>query len=169
MGRFRHGDLRTDVMRLMAEYAASPHEVRVDGLDRAVALIRDMPDDARQDLLGTLGELNPRLRAELEDRLFTFEHLIDLDYMEFVRLIDRVRTIERDLWPLALKSCSIGMRDKVFRNLPTIVHQEVEYRLETMGKRRISQVHAAQRRIVEIARTMTGEGVLNFGITEKLV
>ena len=57
----------------------------------------------------------------------------------------------------------------VYNNMSSGMRDEVEYRLETMGRRAVSQVHQAQQRIVLIAQEMTEEGILNFGSMETFV
>ena len=52
---------------------------------------------------------------------------------------------------------------------PATVREEVEYRLETMQRRRLSEVEEAQVKIVQIATQMADEGILVFGGTEPLV
>ena len=167
-GRRRRGP-HDDVRRMVEDALATPNEVSVHGFDLVVRLLRNMPAGSRNSLLDSLEERYPTLRRELDSRMFTFEDLLELDDYEFLRLIDGVRAVGRDLWPLSLKSCSIKMRDKVFKNMPAVMKDEVEYRIETMGRRRISQVHTAQRRIIQIAQELTEQGVLNFGTGEKLV
>ena len=169
MRRIRHQNPRNEISRLVEEYVASPNEVRAFGLDRAISLLRHMPAGSREGLLRTLGERDPRLRRELENRMFTFNDLLDLDDFEFRQIIDRVRSTDRDLWPLALRSCSILVKDRLLSNMSSGMRDEVEYRLDTMGRRAVSQVHQAQQRIVLIAQEMTEEGIVNFGSSEKLV
>ena len=165
MRRAHHDDVR----RLVEQALASPDEVRVHGFDRVLALLRNMPAGSRKALLDTLEERYPALRRELDSRLYTFEDLLELDDYEFLRLIDRVRAVNKDLWPLALRSCPVLVRDTVFKNMASAMREEVEYRIETMGRRPVSQVRGAQRRIIRIAQEMTEEGLLNFGTGEKLV
>ena len=143
--------------------------VNLHGEVGATDLLKQIPAASQVEVLTAIGETDAELRAEIEKGLVTFDDLDEIDDREFAQLINRVRATDRELWPLALKSCSETMRGKIFNNMTSTVREEVEYRLETMQRRRLSEVEEAQVNIVKVAMQMADEGVLVFGGTEPLV
>jgi flagellar motor switch protein FliG len=143
--------------------------VNLHGSLGATDLLKLIPPTSQQEVLAAIGETDSELRAEIEKGLVTFDDLATIEDRDFAQLINRVRGSDREVLPLALKSCSEVMRSKIFDNMTSTIREEVEYRLETMQRRRITEVEEAQLKIVQIAVQMSEEGVFPFGGTEELV
>ncbi len=143
--------------------------VNLHGELGATDLLKQIPAISQQEVLDAIGETDADLRSEIEKGLVTFDDLMEIDDREFAALITRVRNADREMWPLALKSCSEVMRGKIFNNMTSTVREEVEYQLETMQRRRLSEIEEAQVSVVQVALQMAEEGEVVFGGTEPLI
>jgi flagellar motor switch protein FliG len=147
----------------------SQNLVNLHGNEGATSLLRSIPATSQQKVLEAIGETNPQLRKNIERQLLTFEDLFEIDDREFSIVVGQVYTESRDLLPLALRSCSPRMKSKVYANITSSRREEIEYRLETMGRKRLSEVEGAQQRIVQIAKELSEAGRITFGTAEDLV
>jgi len=154
---------------LERQLTLSRNLVNLHGNEGATNLLRSIPADAQQKVLEAIGETDPQLRKNIEKQLITFEDLYEIDEREFSILIGQVYAENRDLLPLALRSCSPRMKSKVYSCITSSRREEIEYKLETMGRKRLSEVEAAQQRIVQIARELSEAGRITFGTAEDLV
>lgn len=154
---------------LERQLALSRNLVNLHGNEGATNLLRGVSPAMQQKILDAIGRTNSKLREEIEKRLITFEDLYEIDDREFSILLTQVYTENRELIPLALRSCSPRMKNKVYANVTSSRREEIEYRLETMGRKRVSEVEAAQQRIVQIAKELSERGRITFGTTEDLI
>jgi len=154
---------------LEKQLALSRNLVNLHGNQGATTLLRATPASVQDAVLAAIGETDPALRLSIERRLVTFEDLYDVDERDLGALLAQVYTENRDLLPLALKSCSPRMKAKVYGSITSSRREEIEYRLDTMGRKRLSEVEDAQQRIVQIAKTLAASGRITFGSAEDLV
>jgi len=135
----------------------SPTERPFDGRKATVGLLRKMSEDARQHLLEAVAETDAELGAQLNHEVYMFGDLVQLDERDMGRLTQRVFETDRELFALALRSCTPRLKIRMLLSLGSIARDQINYKLETMGRRRLSHVEAAQQQIVEIAKDLARE------------
>lgn len=87
--------------------------------------------------------------------MFVFDDIILLDDRSIQRLLKEVET--KDL-SLALKAAGDEVKKKIFSNVSERVATLIKEEMEFMGPTRLSDVEAAQGRIVEAVRRLEEEG-----------
>jgi flagellar motor switch protein FliG len=87
--------------------------------------------------------------------MFVFDDLILLDDRSVQRLLKEVET--KDL-SIALKAASDEVKNKIYSNVSERVSVMIKEEMEFMGPMRLSDVEAAQQRIVESIRRLEEEG-----------
>ena len=123
---------------------------------KAIAEILNLIDTtAEKNILQSLEAENADLAAEVKNMMFVFDDLMLLDDRSVQRLLKEVET--KDL-AIALKAASDEVKHKIFSNVSERVSVMIQEEMEFMGPIRLSDVEAAQGRIVEAVRRLEEEG-----------
>ncbi|MDZ4722896.1 MAG: flagellar motor switch protein FliG [candidate division Zixibacteria bacterium] len=131
-------------------------ELSVSGGAKAIAEILNLIDStAEKNILQSLEAEDAELAAEVKNMMFVFDDLILLDDRSIQRLLKEVET--KDL-SIALKATSEEVKTKLFANVSERVSVMIKEEMEFMGPTRLSDVEAAQGRIVEAVRRLEEEG-----------
>jgi len=131
-------------------------DIAASGGAKAIAEILNLIDTtAEKNILQSLEADDPDLAAEVKNMMFVFDDITLLDDRSIQRLLKEVET--KDL-SLALKAASEDVKKKIFKNVSERVSVMIEEEMEFMGPTRLSDVEAAQSRIVEAVRRLEEEG-----------
>ena len=131
-------------------------EMSASGGAKALAEILNLLDTtAEKNVLQSLEADDPDLAAEIKNMMFVFDDIILLDDRSVQRLLKEVET--KDL-SLALKAASDDVKSKIYANVSERVSSMIQEEMEFMGPTRLSDVEAAQSRIVESVRRLEEEG-----------
>jgi flagellar motor switch protein FliG len=142
---------------LESHFASSAmRDLSVSGGAKAIADILNLVEtSAEKNILQTLEAENSELAAEIKNMMFVFEDLTLLDDRSVQRLLKEVET--KDL-SIALKAASDEVKNKIYTNVSERVSVMIKEEMEFMGPMRLSDVEAAQQRIVETIRRLEEEG-----------
>jgi flagellar motor switch protein FliG len=136
--------------------AAASRDLSVSGGAKAIAEILNLIDTtAEKNILQSLEAEDADLAAEIKNMMFVFDDLILLDDRSIQRVLKEVET--KDL-SIALKAASEEVKNKIFSNVSERVAVMIREEMEFMGPTRLSDVEAAQGRIVEAVRRLEEEG-----------
>lgn len=131
-------------------------DLSVSGGAKAIADILNLVEtSAEKHILQTLEAENAELAAEIKNMMFVFDDLVLLDDRSVQRLLKEVET--KDL-SIALKAASDEVKNKIYTNVSERVSVMIKEEMEFMGPMRLSDVEAAQQRIVETIRRLEEEG-----------
>ncbi len=131
-------------------------EMSTSGGAKALAEILNLIDtSAEKNVLQSLEAGDADLAAEIKNMMFVFDDIVLLDDRSVQRLLKEVET--KDL-SLALKAASDEVKTKIFSNVSERVSVMIKEEMEFMGPTRLSDVEAAQTRIVEAVRRLEEEG-----------
>ncbi len=136
--------------------SAGTRDLSVSGGAKAIAEILNLIDTtAEKNILQSLEAEDAELAAEIKNMMFVFDDLILLDDRSIQRVLKEVET--KDL-SIALKATSDEVKNKIFSNVSERVAIMIREEMEFMGPTRLSDVEAAQGRIVETVRRLEEEG-----------
>ena len=136
--------------------ASSSSAMSASGGAKAIAEILNLIDtSAEKNILQSLEAEDPDLAAEVKNMMFVFDDITLLDDRSVQRLLKEVET--KDL-AIALKAASEDVKGKIFANVSERVAVMIREEMEFMGPTRLSDVEAAQGRIVEAVRRLEEEG-----------
>ncbi len=96
----------------------------------------------------------------IEEAMFIFDNLLELDDKNLGTLI---RNIDGDVLVRALKGVDEGMRGRFLACMSSRAADGVRDELESRGPMRLSEVHEAQKSIIQIARSLAKEGTIMMG------
>jgi flagellar motor switch protein FliG len=128
---------------------------------RAAAEILNLVDGATEEsVLAGVREADETLGQSIQDQMFVFDNLLEIDDRGIQMLL---RDVESDTLIVALKGADKEVRDKILGNMSRRAAEMLEEDLETRGPVRISEVEAAQKEILGVARRMSEQGQINIG------
>ena len=127
---------------------------------RSAAEILNFVDGANEQLvLKTVAENDENLSQQIQDQMFVFDNLIDVDDRSIQTLL---RDISTDTLVIALKGAEGDLLDKFVNNMSKRASEMLIEDLETKGPVRLSEVEAAQREILSAARRLEEQGELQL-------
>ena len=132
----------------------------VGGL-KAAANILNLTDASKQtEILGKIKEGDEKLAQQIEDLMFVFEDLVEVDDRGIQALL---REVSSDSLIIALKGASEGIKEKVFKNMSKRAGEMLRDDLEVRGPVKLSEVEGAQKEILGVARRLADSGELVLG------
>ena len=130
-----------------------------DGLAFAAALINELPTDDGDALLARVGERDATVAARVREAMFTFDDLIRIDARSLGPLM---RAVQGEAMVIALQTASEELREHFFGALSQRAAQTMREDLAASPPKRVAEVEAAQREIVEAAMRLAAEGTLTL-------
>jgi flagellar motor switch protein FliG len=132
----------------------------VGGLKTAADILNFVETGTEASIMESIKEAEPDLGQNIEDLMFVFENLIDVDDRGFQTLM---REIQTDDLMLALKGCDDDLKEKFFGNMSSRAAEMMRDDLEASGPVRVSDVEAAQKNILMAARDLSDKGEIMLG------
>jgi flagellar motor switch protein FliG len=128
---------------------------RVGGVS-AVSEILNMAGRATEKaILEGLEEDDPQLVEEIRRLMFVFEDIIRVNDKGIQSVL---KEVENEELALALKTASDELKEKIFSNMSERAASLIKEEMEYMGPVRVSDVEAAQQKIVDIVRRLEDAG-----------
>jgi len=126
------------------------------GVDTVVGVLNSVDRGTERSILETLEIEDPELVEEIRKRMLVFEDIVSLDDRSVQRVLRDI-DLSQDL-PLALKSASDEVKEKVFKNLSSRARENIQDDMAYLGPVRLSSVEEAQQKIVNTIRRLEEEG-----------
>lgn len=110
--------------------------------------------------MDAIRESDEEISQQIQDLMFVFENLIDVDDRGIQALL---REVSQEQLQKALKGADDQLKDKIFKNMSKRQVEMLEDDLEAMGPIRVSEVESAQKEILSIARRLADSGDIMLG------
>jgi flagellar motor switch protein FliG len=130
------------------------------GVDAAAEILNNVGATLEATISSHIREVDPELAQKIQDKMFVFENLMDLDDRGIQLLL---REVQSETLVVALKGTSDALREKIFRNMSQRASEMLRDDLEAKGPVRLSEVEAEQREILRIVRRLAEEGQIVMG------
>ena len=130
------------------------------GPREAANLINLAEGELARRVLPAIAQLDEKLAEAIEEEMFTFEMLLELDSMAMGRLL---RDVDNEALVDALKGLKEDQRDPFFAAMSSRAADGIRDDIEMRGRLARSEVQAAQRKIVEVARSLADQGEISLG------
>lgn len=144
--------------RIGASFGAET--LKLGGPREAANLINLAEGELARTVLPTIAQLDPALAEAIEEEMFTFEMLLDLDRQAMGRLL---RDVDSEALVDALKGLKDPQREPFFASMSSRAADGIRDDIDMRGRLAKSEVEAAQRKIVEVARSLADEGEIVIG------
>ena len=132
----------------------------VGGMKTAANILNFMDSSLESEILEEVKEGDPDLGQGIEDLMFIFDNIAEIDDRGIQALL---REVSSETLLLALKAADQVIQEKVFRNMSKRASEMLRDDLEARGPIRVSEAETAQKEILSIARRMMDAGELSLG------
>lgn len=126
----------------------------------AANILNFMDGSTESTVMDHVKKVDEALGARIEDLMFVFDNLIDIDDRG---MQDLLREVPQDRLLLALKGAEEALKAKIFANMSQRAAEMLRDDLEARGPVRLAEVEAAQKDVLAIARRMSESGTLALG------
>lgn len=133
---------------------------RIGGVKRAADIMNFMDRSVEGSLLDSIKDMDPDLATTIEDLMFVFDNLKDVDDRGIQALL---REVSSEVLVVALKGADDAVKDKIFANMSKRAAELLQDDLEAKGPVKVSEVEAAQKDIITVARRMAEAGEISLG------
>lgn len=130
------------------------------GIKRAADIMNFLDSSIEGQLMDSIREVDGDLSSQIEDLMFVFNNLSDVDDRGIQALL---REVSSDVLVLALKGSDEAIKEKIFKNMSKRAAELLRDDLEAKGPVRVSDVETAQKEIITIARRMAEAGEIVLG------
>ena len=132
----------------------------VGGTKTAANILNFMDTSVESAILDRVKEVEPDLGQTIQDLMFVFDNLAEVDDRSIQALL---REVSSDTLITALKGADDAVKEKVFKNMSKRAAEMLRDDLEARGPVRLSDVEGAQKEILAVARRMAEAGDLSLG------
>ena len=145
------------IMKKQFSNNSSARSSSVGGVKQAAKIMNFAKVDMETQVMQGLLELDEDVAMQVQDNMFTFENLVDVDNRAIQTIM---RHVEQDLLMTALKGASEFVKEKFFDNMSSRAKVMFIDDMEAKGPLRISDVEEAQKNIMRTARKLSDAGEL---------
>jgi flagellar motor switch protein FliG len=121
------------------------------GVSFLVKMLNNVDRGVQKTIFEALEPVNPSLVEEIRASMFTFDDLVKLDDKSMQRVL---RDVNKQDLALALKGAPEKVKELIYRNLSERARETLQEEVELLGPQLAKNVYAAQRRIVDIVRSL---------------
>ena len=145
-------EVLTEEMKTAGSMATS-----VGGVEPVAEILNTVDKATETRILASIEESNPDLAEQIRELMFTFEDmaLIDAKQMQIV-----MKDVDQADMVLALKTASDAVKELIFSSMSSRAAEMVRDDLENLGPAKISDVEAAQQKIIKVVKKLEEDGSL---------
>lgn len=133
---------------------------KIGGIKCAADIMNFIDTTIEADLMDSIKEIDADLGGEIEDLMFVFDNLKEVDDKGIQTLL---REISSDVLIIALKGADSELQEKIFKNMSKRAAELLRDDLEAKGPVKVSEVEISQKEILTIARRLSDSGEISLG------
>lgn len=148
---------------LEAQFSGSSDHIKsagIGGIKVAANLLNFIDSTVEAELMEKIKETDEELGQNIQDLMFVFDNLIDVDDRGIQSLL---REISSENLIVALKGADDEVKEKILKNMSKRAAEMLRDDLESKGPVRLSDVEAAQKEVLSVARRMAESGEISLG------
>lgn len=149
-----------DIMEKQFSGNAGMQKSELGGVKSAANLMNFLESAVEGDIIDAIKERDAELAQKIQDLMFVFENLVELDDRSMQLLL---REVNSEILILALKGADENLREKIFSNMSKRAGEMLRDDLEAKGPVRLSDVEGAQKEILAAARRLADAGEIALG------
>ena len=127
------------------------------GVDRLAEILNQTDEISSELILNEMEETDMEMAAQIKQRMFVFEDIIQVDDRGVQKLLRKIETMEL---AIALKAASEEVKEKIFKNMSERAGEMLKEEIEDMGPVRMKEVEDCQQNITNIIQEMETKGEL---------
>jgi flagellar motor switch protein FliG len=148
---------------LEAQFSGSSDHIKsagIGGVKVAANLLNFIDSTVEAELMEKIKEADEELGQNIQDLMFVFDNLVDVDDRGIQSLL---REISSENLIIALKGAGDDVKEKILKNMSKRAAEMLRDDLESKGPVRLSDVEAAQKEVLSVARRMAESGEISLG------
>ena len=145
------------VMQSKFKANTSLRAAKVGGVEAAARIMNFTKQAMELRIMKDIARDNKDLMQSIQENMFVFDNLILSDDRSLQTLL---RSIDQELLILALKGADEPLREKLFGCMSKRAAANIMDEMEALGPVRLTEVQAAQKDIINVARKMSDEGTI---------
>ena len=147
-------EVLTEEMKTAGSMATS-----VGGVEPVAEILNSVDKATETRILASIEETNPELAEQIRELMFTFEDmaLIDAKQMQLV-----MKDVDQADMVLALKTASDAVKELIFGSMSSRAAEMVREDLENLGPAKLSDVEAAQQKIIKVVKKLEEAGTITI-------
>ena len=149
-----------DVLTKLLSGSNDRKKSAMGGVRAAAEMLNFMPGTLEASVIESVKEYDAELAQKIQDEMFLFENLLDIDDRGIQLLL---REVQSESLILALKGSAEELREKIFKNMSQRAAEMLRDDLEAKGPVKVSEVEAEQKEILKIVRRLADEGQISIG------
>jgi len=150
-----------DILERQFEGSSAQYRSSTVGGQKTAANIMNVLDAAiGADVMENLKNVDEDMGNQIEELMFVFDNMIDIDDRGVQSIL---REISSETLILALKGADEDLKAKILKNMSKRAAEMLQDDLEARGPVKLSDVEAAQKEILGVARRMADAGEISLG------
>ena len=149
-----------EIMEKQFAGQAGTQAAKMGGLKSAANIMNYLDTNIEGQLMDAIREQDEEMSQQIQDLMFVFDNLIDVDDRAIQTIL---REVQQDALLKAIKGADAELKEKITKNMSKRAAEMLLDDLEAMGPVRISEVEAAQKEILSVARRLADAGEIMLG------
>lgn len=149
-----------DVIERQFSGKVATRTASLGGAKAAANILNNLDSSQEGSILTQLREMDETLAGRIEELIFTFDDLVEIEDRDFQELL---RQVPNDQIVPALKAAEETIRNKFFKNMSQRAGATLREDLEARGPIKVSDAEAAQKLILTTARKLAEAGTISLG------
>jgi flagellar motor switch protein FliG len=149
-----------EIMEKQFAGQAGAQAAKMGGLKAAADIMNYLDTNVEGQLMDAIREHDEEMAQQIQDLMFVFENLLDVDDRAIQTIL---REVQQDALMKALKGADTELKEKILKNMSKRAAELLNDDLEAMGPVRVSEVEAAQKDILSVARRLADAGEIMLG------
>ena len=149
-----------EIMEKQFAGQAGTQAAKMGGLKSAANIMNYLDTNIEGQLMDAIREQDEEMSQQIEDLMFVFDNLIDVDDKAIQTIL---REVQQDVLIKAIKGADDVLKEKITKNMSKRAAEMLLDDLEAMGPVRISEVESAQKEILSLDRRLADAGDIVLG------
>ena len=149
-----------EIMEKQFAGQAGAQASKMGGLKAAADIMNYLDTNIEGQLMDSIREHDEEMSQQIQDLMFVFDNLLDVDDRGIQAIL---RDVQQDSLMRAIKGADDSLKEKILQNMSKRAADMLRDDLEAMGPVRVSEVEAAQKEILSVARRLADAGEVMLG------
>jgi flagellar motor switch protein FliG len=149
-------ELERILVREVTRTSSRPATAR-GGATEAAKIMNNTRPGTDTRIIAKLAKVDKKLAQTIEDEMFIFDNLIEVDEKNLGMLL---RSVESEILVVALKGADEKLREKILGCMSSRAADSIRDEMEARGPMRLAEVLEAQKEVLAIARRLADAGTI---------
>jgi len=149
-----------EIIERQVKSGKTTQQTSLGGTKTAANIINAIDSTIESKLLEELTNQDEELSGQIQDLMFIFDNLAEVDDRGIQALL---REVSSDELIIALKGADEAVQEKIFGNMSKRAAELLKDDLEAKGPVRLSEVETSQKAILMVARRLSESGEISLG------